>query len=510
MPQQQGAPQIEFNPGAVQGPFSGMLSGQQPTIGQQQQPTGWSTKTGSILNVVTNFLGGMEKGRVKNYERQEQQRAKERGVVTDYINMKLRDPNLTDEGRAALEKQAMQFMAKSVLGESEGKGKGKGKGGDEQQGIMGHITGAFKEIALGMVGGQMPKKGDKLDPAQIMAQVDDMTKQPQFSKPQLITQAQAQVQKILQGIPPGSDQQTVMRAIQPALGPLQKYMEPKQLDEYMSSVLGGFTPNIPPSANLSHQFVNLVPNDPKNTQGEFSARIGTDGKIYDLRTNQPLTPEQLQGFTVRPSGYQPRAEPRPDDVMVQTWDQDKKQWVYTKRTGAEGKTAPGVAPVAVTGPDNKPQLVARPEAEGRTPAPPAARGLDIQKQANAMFQRIENTERSEQAKIIAARDKALNAIKTKSVKDLQDVGVANVPTTDQGWKELEERIIQQKVNAFKALNDWKKASVERTNRTYYPEMYRNDGGEEPSETREDASGNGVAAQPWTPQQVQQFHSLRQQ
>ena len=121
MPQQQ-PPQFDFNPGAVQGPFTGMLTGQQPTMGQQQQPTGWTTKTGSILNVVTNFLGGIEKGRVKNYEREQQQEAKQRGVVMDYINMKLRDPNLTDEGRQALEQQGMQYMARTVLKETDGKG----------------------------------------------------------------------------------------------------------------------------------------------------------------------------------------------------------------------------------------------------------------------------------------------------------------------------------------------------------------------------------------------------
>ena len=309
MPQQQ-PPQFDFNPGAVQGPFTGMLTGQQPTMGQQQQPTGWTTKTGSILNVVTNFLGGIEKGRVKNYEREQQQEAKQRGVVMDYINMKLRDPDLTDEGRQALEQKGMQYMARTVLKETDGKGKK--KGGDQPQGIMGHISGMFHDVALGMVGGQLPKKGEEIDPAQFMSQVDGIAKQPQFSKQAAIEGAQKQIQSILQQVPQGADQQAVTRALQGdpkqpgPLAVLQKYMDPASFANYKETVMGGY-----PTYEQAEQT--------RGMQEVFGGGQGQSlGQPPPAARPQSGAPANAQG--TQPAG-QPAGGARPGSVQAQLFGQ---------------------------------------------------------------------------------------------------------------------------------------------------------------------------------------------
>ena len=479
MPQQQ-PPQFDFNPGAVQGPFTGMLTGQQPTMGQQQQPTGWTTKTGSILNVVTNFLGGIEKGRVKNYEREQQQEAKQRGVVMDYINMKLRDPNLTDEGRQALEQQGMQYMARTVLKETDGKGKK--KGGDQPQGIMGHISGMFHDVALGMVGGQLPKKGEEIDPAQFMSQVDDLTKQPQFSKEAAIKQATDQVQKILGQVPPGADQQAVTRAIQPYTDVLRKNMDPGRFQDYMGTLLGGYTAPTPPGANPQHQFMNLVP--PAGTdKPEIAVHVGVDGKLYGL-DNKEVPGTALQGYTMQVPGTPSRQQVQ--TKIEQLFPKDGKGEPISAELRPDGKYyVPGTnqqidaSKYQVRGQNFQPGtnvveeggrrvIETKTGSVGKTAPPPATRTEDPVARHEKAFAPIRTWVATQKEGIERDYSRWQQIITNKSVADAQNAGM---PAGD--WAAAQKWAIGERKRRYEELQKITDERVRETNESLYPAM-RND------------------------------------
>ena len=494
MPQQQQPPQFDFNPGATQGPFSGMLTGQQPTMGQQQQPTGWTTKTGSVLNVVTNFLSGMEKGRVKNYERQEQQQAKERGVVMDYINMKLRDPNLTDEGRAALEKQGMQYMAKSVLGATEGKGKK--KDGDQPQGIMGHVAGAFHDIALGMVGGQMPKKGDKQDPAAIMAGIDDIAKSPQFSKAAAIENAQKQVQQILQQVPQGADQQAVLRALQGPLAVLQKYMPAADFANYKDTLLGGYQAPMAPGVNPQHQFINLVPPEGSG-KPMISARVGPDGKLYGLDQKE-IPGSTLQGYTMQVPGtqtkpVQPKIEQlfpkdgRGEPISAELHGDGKyykpgtNEQIDASQYQVRGQNfQPGTNVVEENG---KRVIETKTGSVGKTAPPPTARTEDPVARHEKAFAPIRAWVATQKEGIEKDFSRWQQIITNKSAADAQQAGM---PAGD--WTKAAQWAIDERKRRYAELQKIIDERVRETNESLYPVM-RNDA---PPALR---SGQGNSTQP---------------
>ena len=512
MPQQQ-PPQFDFNPGAVQGPFSGMLMGQTPTY-QTAPNTGWSTKTGSVLNVVTSFLGGIERGRVKSYEREQQQEAKQRGVVMDYINMKLRDPNLTDEGRAALEKQGMQYMARTVLSETDGKGKK--KGGDEQQGIMGHIAGAFHDIALGMVGGQLPKKGkgEDIDPAQFMANVDALSQNPKFSKAAAVQMAQQQVQNILKQVPTGADQQVILRALQGSPdqpGPLvvmQKNMDPQAFRDYVGNLIGGYA-------------------EPLRTAGTFQSKLAELEKagVHLTEAQKQQAGEAYMGVKQQAERFMPfflDGRQAPDSVTQDAMGNPIDRTGNTQYKIEEGTNRwfPATAgPVggtrAITEPDGKPVIVRGAEAIGKTPAPPQLRPEEIKKAAAARFQKIQDTEQAEYekadkqwAEIKAITDnRNADALKKK-------LGVDATGFTSDQWKAVRVMADNERARARNEALQRKQLAVDQANRefygmdTNYAKEAEGGGGEAPPETRT-GGGETPGARPggWTNDHVNKFQSL---
>lgn len=474
MPQQQPG-QFDFNPQAVQGPFSQMLSGQS-SYGQQQPPSGWSTKTGSVLNVVTNFLSGMEKGRVKNYERQEQQRAKERELALDYANMKLRDPNLTDDARKKIEDQTQQFLAKSILGDSQGKGKGKT---DQPEGIMGHVAGAFKDIALGMVGGKMPAKGEKQDPTAFMVQVDQVLQQPGANKQTIANAAQQKVQEALQKLPPGSTREDAMRTIQPFLPTLQKNMPGDQYNSFIDSIASGYSPGMKPGEGAK-QFVTLVSKD--DPTKEETAIIGPNNELYHPGTTQKYTPEELAKFVVHPSSWQPRQQAegvvKIDDpskpgsyILIPRSEKDKwtgksvtaggaRGGVHLLPTNVNGMRAPrSVTTDALDQPiDRSGQTDYKIDAatgkwypnDAPVAKPPTPE--DLPKERNAALKQIEMDRIKNQNEIQRWYSNAVKAIQSKNSDALTQLGVPANSGADWAQAEFQRRLLEERRSFGEAVN----------------------------------------------------------
>lgn len=170
---------LQFGPQQTEGPFSEVLT--TPGVQPGPQNTGWASTLGNVADIAGKFLSGASQGRLMQFQKQENERNKAVGILSQYINRQQDDPNLTEDAKKEIYNLGLTAAAHSVLGSDGGKaGKGgKGKDGKEGGGI-GHI---FKEIALGMVGGKMPQRGEILDPVQIMKGIEEKyLSDPQYDK----------------------------------------------------------------------------------------------------------------------------------------------------------------------------------------------------------------------------------------------------------------------------------------------------------------------------------------
>ncbi len=481
----------------VQGPFTNMLRGESTT--PQYQPTsGYANKFSQIANIATNFMTGVEKGRVKSYEREQQERAKEWSVVQNSINQKLQDPNLTTEGRQAIEREGQQAYARLVLGSDEGKGK---KGKEEPQGMAGHIGGVLKQIALGMVGGEMPKKGDKIDPMEVMAKIDTIAGDKKYNKNVYVQGMMKTIQDKIAILGPNPTQEQILKQIGPELAQLRQQV-PEQYQDLRENILG--------SAMANSQMKDVVLQDPADQTKSVPALEGPDHKFYDRQTMQLLPGKQ--GWEPRPPGFQPREEP-----MVRVED-DKGNVTYVPRNQAGGKAAPspGLVKVehpdgsvtyeskgeakgkeapttglkAITGSDGKPLLVRPGAAVGERPAPPAARGTDTQAQANKRFQQILDKEAAARHQLEGWYSKATEAIRIKSAAGLS-TAVGQLPkevgdlALQGNWAAVDQWLTKEKVRRSGEITNEKNVAVDQANHQYYPQMYTGGQGgtEAPPETR---------------------------
>jgi hypothetical protein len=112
-------------------------------------------RTATLAKIGLDFLGGVSKGRINAFQKQEAERVQKMNRLISYVNQIEADPRLTKEAKAAASQKLAQVMGADILQATEKGSKGKDKEGG--QGLPGHIGNILREIAIGMTGGKMPK-----------------------------------------------------------------------------------------------------------------------------------------------------------------------------------------------------------------------------------------------------------------------------------------------------------------------------------------------------------------
>lgn len=238
-----------LTPEQMQGPFSGFL---QPTPGQQQTaqagpPT--MAGTGTSLGFIANkFIQGAMEGRVKAFEKSENDKWQRYQGFTGFVNNIM--PSLTVEGQQYILSQLSQVMG-SHGQEAAGGGTGKGKKGQKQSadtypsaggkvlatgnasagaedgGIMHHVTNALRDVFTGMTGGKTPKGGIDVGgkQAEISAKLFDETGQirPEFSRSGVVQANLTEANRILDSHPPGTTLDVADKSIAPQMQKLLQY-----------------------------------------------------------------------------------------------------------------------------------------------------------------------------------------------------------------------------------------------------------------------------------------------
>ena len=211
-----------FTQAAEQGPFSEMLTRRlQPSMEQpERQPTGWETPLGTVAMLGSRFLEGAQKSRLMEYARSEQERQR---ALTTYLGLaqaEMANPDLTPEGQALVRQRMGQVLGQQILQTEKG---GKGKGAEGAKGIPGIVGHVFKEIAIGMTGGQMPK-GKPVNIFEEMGKLQMYVKSPEYSVKAQRQQYNERIDKTLADLrqqnPNASDAEVAV-ALSPVIGEME-------------------------------------------------------------------------------------------------------------------------------------------------------------------------------------------------------------------------------------------------------------------------------------------------
>ena len=232
-------------PEQLEGPFSSFL---QPTQSQQQAsqqgPPVMASKATSLGYIAQKFIEGASEGRIKKFEKQENEKIQKLQTFQGYVSQIYQNRNLTDDAKQlALNKysQVMGGYGRDAAGKGGGKGK---KGSDEYPskggkplergtasggggGVYQHFTNIARDVFQGMTGGKMPKGAPDVGGAmaEVHAAIFDENGQPkpQFSVQGIVAQNQQDIARKLKDLGPDATQEDAMRAIMPHLQALDRH-----------------------------------------------------------------------------------------------------------------------------------------------------------------------------------------------------------------------------------------------------------------------------------------------
>lgn len=197
---------------ATEGPFSSILTESLVPSQRPVNPAGRVTPAAAVMSIGTSFLKGASEGRIRAFQMEENEKLKKYAQLSEYVQRKLADPNLTDEARSHLEQEASKVFGGHLAGATAPQ-KGK-KGGEAQGGIGGHVKNILHDLAIGMTGGKMPAGAKELgDIHTWMGKMDGELYGPEnqnkFSVRASSGQYMSQANEILSKYPTGTPPETV-------------------------------------------------------------------------------------------------------------------------------------------------------------------------------------------------------------------------------------------------------------------------------------------------------------
>lgn len=169
------------------GPFDEALL---PRVYQsKQQFSGLGGGTEAGLGIASKFLEGLSRGRIAKYAEQESKKQRALGVVQNFVQNQLSNPDLTDEYKTGLKTKYLALIGNAAQ-EQLRPDKGAAKSGSGQ-GKVEHAGDIARNILVGLTGGEF--KGDALNPEallDLMHTESDAAGRPQNLKRTAIDQAQ--------------------------------------------------------------------------------------------------------------------------------------------------------------------------------------------------------------------------------------------------------------------------------------------------------------------------------
>lgn len=144
------------------GPFDAYLQPQQQP--EVPQATGWEHPAGSIANIANSFLSGVRRAKIEKFQREEGERERQQAAYSHVLDQ-IGKSNLTDEAKQRFSAPLLQGLISQVAGTETVPVQ---KGGNP-------IANFMRETAIGMTGGQMPKRGAPLDHAPLMEALAGMS-----------------------------------------------------------------------------------------------------------------------------------------------------------------------------------------------------------------------------------------------------------------------------------------------------------------------------------------------
>ena len=184
----------DFGQMTEEGPFSAAL---QPPANPQPQPTlgaGGGKALGAAY-IGTQFLQGMAQSRIRAFQMKENEKIQKLQKLNSFMMYIDKNPDLSPEDKNKAQQMYFKALGTDITA-STAKG-GKGDKG-QQQGIQHHFADIIKQVALGAVGGKLPKGVKNVDPDAVIGQISGILfdpngkpKQPYNPVAQSITQTEA-------------------------------------------------------------------------------------------------------------------------------------------------------------------------------------------------------------------------------------------------------------------------------------------------------------------------------
>jgi hypothetical protein len=185
-----------------EGPFAEYLQQAKMTPQVQVPPiTGLEGTGAAIGNIAMNFINGLRQGRQQKYMQQQMEEQKKFDAYQNALQT-VAASDLPDAEKQALQAKLSMPLVQRIAGDKEASSKKTGN----------PLTDVLKNVALGLVGGQVPKKTADL-PMDTVVEALQMASDPNRSKTriqsQLDGQASARISEILK-TQPGADIRTFM------------------------------------------------------------------------------------------------------------------------------------------------------------------------------------------------------------------------------------------------------------------------------------------------------------
>jgi len=163
--------------------------------------TGLEGTGAAIGNIAMNFINGLRQGRMQKYATQEAEREKQFNAYQQAIKT-VAASDLPDQQKQMLHAKLSVPLIQSIAGDKEATSKRTGN----------PLTDVVKNIATGLVGGNIPKKGQPLSMEPVVEALQ-MASDPSLSRTriqsQLDSQAGSRISEILKS-QPGADVKTFM------------------------------------------------------------------------------------------------------------------------------------------------------------------------------------------------------------------------------------------------------------------------------------------------------------
>lgn len=267
-----------------EGPFTDALT----KPGYEAPPTpARNSKLGGALGVLSQFLGGVSKGRLQKYQLEENKRAKQEMELERVHQSVMNDPSLTPEAKNLFEQKYAGFKAHQAQ-----QAIGEGLKSSEKGSLPHQALSTFGKIIEGLAG-PVPK-GQKFDANaynELMAMGGSIRANPEYSITTHVTKAESELQKALSAAPKGAYFQDVlaMPGVQATLSNMRTY-DPKRHDEIVR-LLEKQYPSKPEPGSMEEsraKYNEMMAAPPPQTRAEESGPPPITGPRTQARRNEAV------------------------------------------------------------------------------------------------------------------------------------------------------------------------------------------------------------------------------